>query len=144
MEDECTRTNRNWLPGLAWICMHSRMASPNEPVSHCIRPHRFWRRSFSNSHNDRRHGARLDSVALVLDGLLRRCLRGRWLELRYWILANVGGVCFGADVCRLDINDPFAGSHCKAGAGQLVGRLHCRCALRRLLGACWECKRFEL
>jgi len=97
---------------------------------------------FSGSHLHCQHGARLDSVALVLDCFLRRRLHSRGRKLRHWISATMGGFRYGTDVRALDGNNsPTARSQLfphprrNSRSGQVVGRLHCRSAMGRLLGA---------
>ena len=125
-----------------WIGRHSEMASQDELLSSCICAHRLRHRPLSGSHLHCQHGARLDSLAPVLDCLLRRSLYRRGRKLRHWIPAAVGGFRFGTDVRALDRNNsPAACSQLLAHprrasrSGQVVGRVHCRSALGRLVGA---------
>src|SRR5207248_1790077 len=80
--------------------------------------------------------------ALVLDCFLRRRLHSRGRKLRHWISATMGGFRYGTDVRALDGNNsPTARSQLfphprrNSRSGQVVGRLHCRSAMGRLLGA---------
>jgi hypothetical protein len=98
--------------------------------------HRLWHRPLSGSHVHCQHGARLDSLALVLDCFLRRSLHRRGRKLRHWISAAVGGFRCGTDVRALDPNNsPTVSSRRTSRPGQVVRRVHCRSALGRLVGA---------
>jgi hypothetical protein len=59
--------------------------------------------------------------------------RGR--KLRHRISAAVGGFRCGTDVRALDRNNSSAACSRNSRPGQVVGRVHCRSALGRLLGA---------
>jgi len=119
--DQCARTNRHWLPGMArfWIGRHSGMASPDKPLSSCICAHRLWYRPLSGSHLHCQHGARLDSLALVLDCFLRRSIHRRGRKLRHWISAAVGGFRCGTDVRALDRNNSSAACSRNPRPGQM-------------------------
>ena len=144
MAYQCARTNRHWQPGMAraLIGRRSEMASQDEPLSSCNCTYRLWRRPFSDSHLHCQPRARLDSLAPVLDCLLRRSLYLRGRKLRHWISATLGGFRFGTDVRALDRNNSPTGSSQHVAhpgrnsrSGQVVGRVHCRSALGRLVGA---------
>src|SRR5438067_12893400 len=85
----------------AWIGRHSEMALQDEPLSSCICAHRLWHRPLSGSHLHCQPRARLDSLAPVLDCLLRRSLYLRGRKLCHWIPAAVGGFKCGTDVRAL-------------------------------------------
>jgi len=109
------------------------MAAPDQPLSNCLCTRRLWHRPLSNSNSHRQHGARLDSLALVLDGILRRSVHRGRRKFYYELSSAVGSFRCGADVRPLDPDNSSAGSPRKAGSGQLVGRIHCGSALGRLL-----------
>src|SRR5207253_1738753 len=141
---QCARTNRHWQPGMAraWIGRHSEMALQDEPLSSCICAHRLWHRPLSGSHLHCQPRARLDSLAPVLDCLLRRSLYLRGRKLRHWMPAAVGGFRCGTDVRALDRNNSRTACsqllpHPRRTSrpGQVVGRVHCRSALVMIVRA---------
>jgi hypothetical protein len=140
---QCALTNRHWLSGVARsrIGRHSEMASHGEPLFSWVCAYRLWHRPFSGSYLYCQHGAPLDSVAPVLDSFLRRSLYLRRDKLRHWISAAVRGFRCRTDVRALDLNNsPTACSQLfphprrNSRPRQVVGRVHCRSAMGRLLG----------
>ena len=118
------------------------LRSTGEPLSSGTCAHRLWHRPLSGSHLHCQHGARLDSLARVLDYLLRRSLYRRWRKLRHGMPAAVGGFRHGTDVRALARNNSstacsqlLAHARRTSRPGQVFGRVHCRSALGRLLGA---------